>query len=147
MSSYNDVGTSYHTNMNAMFDVDWNGDRDPWNRPGDWQDRGQLLLQDVLASQADTFTWYIEDPMDWGMYENNQTIEVGNHGEFGKHSCGYLDGHADYAYRDTRGWCGPGWEAIVTTWIKYWGHVPRPAHYFNWVSKNCHKQATDLLPR
>jgi len=147
MSSYDDVGASYHTNLHALDDVDWNGDRDPWHSPGTWQDRGQLLLLDVLAGQADTFTWYLEDPMDWSIYEDNKTIVVGNHGDFGKHSCGYLDGHGDYAYRDTRGWCSPGWEAIVTQWIKYGGHTPKPAHYWGWPGKNCQSRQTNVGPR
>jgi len=137
MSCYDDVGTSFHWNLHAMFDVDWNGDRNPWVQPGSWQQIGQLLVKQVLAKHSSTYVMYLPDPMDWALDDMNKTIEVGNHGKFGKHCLGFLDGHAQYMYCDTRSWCGVGWEAINPQWVKLWGNTPKPAHYFNWTDKNC----------
>lgn len=127
-SCYDDVGTSYQFDLHAMFDVNWWGDADPWTKPGDWDDILRELARSVLASRADTFTWFLEDPMDWGVASWTKIITTGNHGEFGKHSCGYLDGHADYQFRDTRGWCGVGWEAINRAWVVSEYFTP-PIHY------------------
>jgi len=137
MSCYDDVGTSYHWNMHALEDVDWNGDRSPWNAPGTWQDYGQLNIKMVLAKHSSTFVMFLPDPMDWGVWASNKTVEVGNHGKFGKHSLGMLDGHAEYSYCDTRGWCGVGWEVINPDWVNIWGNTPKPAHYWDWTNKNC----------
>lgn len=123
ISCYDDVGTSYQYNLLAFLDM------------GTYQGPVILswsLIRAVLNGQADSFTFYLEDPMDWGLAFN--VLQTGNHGELGKHSCGYLDGHADYAYRDTRGWCGVGWEAIVSDWVRYMGCTP-PISYRAW--KNC----------
>lgn len=137
-----DVGTSYQWNLHALTDVDWNGDRDPWYPPGIWQDYGDLLIDDVLKAHAGLFTFYIEGPMDWGLSDayKGMSIEIGNHGQFGYHSAGYLDGHAEYRFFDTRRWCGPGWAAINPSWIRTFGTIPRPAHYYQWSGpnpKNC----------
>jgi type II secretory pathway pseudopilin PulG len=139
ISCYNDVGTSYQFNLHALFDVSWWGDSDPWTPPGDWNDLTRVLIHDVLTRQAATFTLLIEDPMDWGLASSNRIVTVGNHAEFGKHSCGYLDGHGDYLYRDTRGWCGVGWEAINRAWILSADYTP-PIHYVPYgpvYTKNC----------
>ncbi len=124
ISTYDDVATSFQWNLHAISDLTWYGNTNPWwHGPGNWQQRGQRLIQDVLAGQAETFTFYLEGPMDWAFGNPYAKLleVVGNHGEFGKHSCGYLDGHADYIYRNTRGWCGPGWEAINVKWIMQFG--------------------------
>ncbi len=128
ISCYDDVGTSYQFNLHAILNVNWWGDTDPWTRPGDWDDYVDALVLDVMTAQADSFTWLLEDPMDWGIGSYVKTIMTGNHGEFGKHSCGYLDGHADYQFRDTRGWCGVGWEAIDRAWVVSEYFTP-PIHY------------------
>lgn len=164
ISTYDDVGTSYQWNLHAISDVNWarpsGGYTDnPWDGPGTWRERGALLVRDVLDARAETFTFYIEGPMNWahGNPTNRLLEVVGNHGEFGKHSCGYLDGHADYIYRNTRGWCGPGWEAINTRWIRRISggqlFVPWPAHYKGiWnipprtqVDKNCYPPREGVL--
>jgi type II secretory pathway pseudopilin PulG len=128
LSCYNDVGTSYQFNLHAVMGVNWWGNANPWTQPGDWSDLARALLHDVQARQAATFTWLTEDPMDWGISDYNKIIMPGNHGEYGKHSCGYLDGHGDYLYRDTRGWCGVGWEAINLEWVRTPYSEP-PIHY------------------
>jgi len=143
ISCYDDVGTSYHYNLHAMFDVDWNGDRDPWTKPGDWQEIGQLLVRQTLAKYSSTYLMYLPDPLDWGLHDQNIDgrpdvgMTIGNHGKFGKHALGFLDGHSAYMFVDSRAWCGPGWQAINPEWIRRYGHVPRPAHYFLWNTKNC----------
>ncbi len=121
--SYDDVGTSYQHKLHGLFDLD---------SSAGWNALAHALIHSVLRNQADSFTFYLEDPMDWGLAFN--VLQTGNHGELGKHSCGYLDGHADYAYRDTRGWCGIGWEAIVSDWVRYTG-CTAPISYGSW--KNC----------
>jgi type II secretory pathway pseudopilin PulG len=134
LSCYNDVGTSYQFNLHAVEDVSWNGDTDPWTKPGDWSDYARALMHDVQSRQAATFTWLLEDPMDWGIAST--IVMPGNHGEWGKHSCGYLDGHGDYLYRDTRGWCGVGWEAINLAWARTPDYTP-PVWYAGLVNKVC----------
>jgi hypothetical protein len=129
--------------MGAEEGVLWNeypGDR--WNGPGTWNEIGKVLIKQVLARHSASFTMFLEDPMDWALYQD--TLEVGNHGELGKHSCGYLDGHADYAYRDTYGWCGVGWEAINPDWVRTIESTPRPVAYANFFV-NCYppSAATD----
>jgi hypothetical protein len=135
LSCYDDVGTSYQLNLHAMIeDVSWYGDTDPWHAPGTWEDYLRTLLWDVRARQGRTFTFLLEDPMDWGLA--NHTSEVGNHGEFNKHSCGYLDGHGDYVFADTRGYCGVGWEAINISWVVNPEHVPPIRYVSTWINCN-----------
>ena len=130
--------TSYQYNLHALnpefatgygYGLLWNGQQsDLWRGPGSWIDVGKVLVRQVLARHSASFTMFLEDPMDWGLSQD--TLEIGNHAELGKHSCGYLDGHADYAYRETRGWCGPGWEAINPDWVQRVGmEIPRPVAY------------------
>jgi len=135
ISSYDDIGTSYRYNLMALMDVEWNGNRDPWFPPGDWGTRGQQLVRDVLTRHSSVFVMFEEGPMIRGL--SNETIEVGNHGKYGKHPYGFLDGHAVYGYTDTRAYCGVGWAAINPSWIKTYGHTPMPAHYYDWIFKNC----------
>lgn len=138
VSSYDDVGTSFHFNMLALTNLNWNGSTNPWSVPGSWNDRVRLLVHDVTTRYADTFTFLLEAPMDWALGNPmNKLIQtVGNHGDFSKHSAGYLDGHADYIFRDTRRWCGPGWEAINRSWIRFYPSTPKPAYYTP-TTKNC----------
>jgi hypothetical protein len=126
VSCYDDVGTTYQYNLHALFDVNWYGDSDPWNKPGDWCDYGHQLVRDVLAKYASSYTMYLDDPMDFAV--GTKTIIMGNHKKFGRNSLGYLDGHAEYKYTDTRAWCGPGWQAINPEWIKTVDRTP-PIYY------------------
>jgi hypothetical protein len=126
VSCYNDVGTSFQYNLHALFDVNWYGDTNPWTKPGDWNEIGRQLVRDVLTKHSATYVMFLEDPMDWSMF--SRLIEMGNHGRFGRHCMGFLDGHADYKYADTRSWCGLGWEAIDTEWVVTVDHTP-PIHY------------------
>lgn len=141
ISCYNDVGTSYLYNLHALSPESRSGvggsglifngvlDDNMWQPPGTWTVYGKILLDQVLARHSASFALFLEDPMDYAL--NQATLEVGNHGERGKHSLGYLDGHADYVFRDTRNWCGVGWEAINPDWVwnTSYPEPPRPVSY------------------
>jgi len=137
-SCYDDVGTSYQYNLHALQDVVWfDGDSDPWSKPGDWTDIGHELVKNVLAKYSGTFVMYLEDPMDWAI--NKSVVEIGSHGKFGRNPLGFLDGHAEYKATDTRGWCGLGWTAINPNWAKTVDYTP-PIYYgqpVGGVAKNC----------
>jgi len=125
-SCYDDVGTTYQYNLHALFDVTWYGDRNPWTKPGDWNEMGHQLVKDVLRKYASSYTMYLDDPMDFAV--GTKTIIIGNHKRFGRHSLGFLDGHAEFKFVDTRGWCGPGWQAIDQEWVRTEDHTP-PIYY------------------
>ncbi len=143
ISCYDDVGTSYQYNLHALdpgpgavsLVTPWGGslwELDPARPALGWLVANNAAVREVLNGQAATFTFYIEDPMDWGLQFGVSL--AGNHGELSKHSAGYLDGHADYIVRDTRSNGGTGWEAVVRAWL--WprsgpnqGMRPRPYAY------------------
>ncbi len=138
------MGTSYHFNLAALYDVRYGPteDTNPWNPPGTWADISRALIRDVRRSHSSTFTMFFEDPMDWALHDGEAATNLfqvmGSHGEFSKHSCGYLDGHADYLYRDTRTFGGVGWAAINPDWVLHFGQPhPRPIRYGSY-GKNCH---------
>ena len=140
-SCYDDVGTSYQYNLHAIgadtaTQIEWNGDSDPWTRPGTWDDYGQLLVKQVLAKHSATFVMYLEDPMDADLNDRFPRYK-GNHGKFDKHCVGFLDGHAEYKATDSRGWCGLGWQAINVEWIRTVGVTPLPASYTDMLTVNC----------
>ncbi|MBP7748301.1 MAG: prepilin-type N-terminal cleavage/methylation domain-containing protein [Phycisphaerae bacterium] len=143
MSSYNDVGTSYHYNLHALFDVtseSWGGQVNPDDK---WGEIGRKLVRAVLDKYSGTYVMFIEDPLDWGLGFGIPTL--GNHGKFARHPTGFLDGHADYKAVDTRGWCGLGWEAICRAWVRTVDFTPpdlyyapgNPYEYTNPKEKNC----------
>jgi prepilin-type N-terminal cleavage/methylation domain-containing protein len=126
---YDDVGTSYQYNLHALglppdSPVSWNGDTDPWTKPGDWNDIGHELVRNVLVKQSASYVMFLEDPMDAGISVEWHQQLMGWHGKFSRHATGYLDGHADYKLFDTRSWCGPGWEAINKQWVATEDHTP-----------------------
>lgn len=138
ISGYDDIGTSYRYNLGALMDVDWNGNRDPWFPPGSWPERGALLVRQVTQKHAAVFGMFLESPIIRGRHD--EVVVVGDHGKFGRNVVGFLDGHAAYLYMDTRAWCGPGWALINPSWVRTYGHVPKPAHYHQWLTpprKNC----------
>lgn len=137
ISSYEDIGTSYHCNLHALMDTNV----DPWERGGaGWYKLGRQLVRDTLGGQVSTLTFFLEDPMDFAIGEDSQAARLiqlaGNHRRFSYHACGYLDGHADYGLRDTRRWCGPGWQSINMNWVRRIG-IPRPPIYYKHPRKNC----------
>ena len=108
LSAYNDCGTSYQMNWS------W------WPQayaPTGWKYRagvlGVQLWWKMYDKQSARFMTLYEDPADYGL---NLGISVsgppsggtagiqtlGFHGKFSRHVASYLDGHADYLYRDTR---------------------------------------------
>ncbi|MBU0638313.1 MAG: hypothetical protein KKB50_05565, partial [Planctomycetes bacterium] len=109
--------------------VSWNGDTNPWERPGTWDDYGQLLVKQVLAKHSAVFVMFLEDPMDADL--NDRAVRyIGNHRKYGRHALGFLDGHAEYKATDTRAWCGVGWAAINPAWVRIGGVVVTlPAGY------------------
>jgi prepilin-type N-terminal cleavage/methylation domain-containing protein len=141
MSSYDDVGTSYHYNMHGISPESHSGlggkglyyngllDSDLWNPPGTWTTYGQTLVKQVLAKHSATYVMFLEDPMDYALTQQSQ--EIGNHGKFARNPLGFLDGHASYALTDTRNWCGLGWEALNAEWVWHTTspEPPRPVSY------------------
>jgi hypothetical protein len=142
VSSYDDVGLSYHYNFHSIYpnpfgDVLWNG-KPPgyYNRPGDWNDLGREMTRRVYEKHAGTFVMFIEDSMDFAL--RDLVSMPGAHGKFNKHPLGFLDGHAEYAYADTRKWCGPGWATIVPSWVETWTYkVYGPCKYSDPQHVNC----------
>jgi prepilin-type N-terminal cleavage/methylation domain-containing protein len=128
IACYDDVGTSYQYNLHALENVNWYGDTDPWTKPGDWNDIGHELVKNVLIKHSSTYVMFLEDPMDWALPDVTGVILVGWHGKFGRNCAGFLDGHADYKFMDTRGWCGPGWAALNEEWVGTPDRTP-PIHY------------------
>jgi len=140
ISCYKDVGTSYHYNLYALIDVGRDGGSDTnwvWQNNGaGWIKLGQALVREGRSGFSGRFTLYFEDPVDWAL--NDTTQEIGNHRKFSRHSAGYLDGHAEYKFMDTRGWCGAnGWVTINPNWSRTPGQpTPRPYAYTS-LFKNC----------
>jgi len=129
ISCYDDVGTSIQYNLHALLgtNVDIG---DPAGRI--WTNLGRALVRDVLQKYSSTYVMYLPDPMDWGVHYENMNQMIGNHGKFSKHSCGFLDGHAEHMFCDTRSFGGVGWTAINPSWISRWGQPrPRPIHYMS----------------
>ena len=131
LSSYDDVGTSYHYNLRGPMDTNKETDL--------WAGRlGPKLVKEVLLKYAATYGMFNEDPVDFGLpwHSSPGTAQRGNHRKFNKHCLGFLDGHAVYRDVDTRRWCGPGWASIVPSWV-----VPRtgarPPIYYTITRKNC----------
>ncbi len=143
VSCYDDVGTTYQYNLHALFDVQWyDSTESPWGKPGDWNEIGRQLVKDVLRKYASSYTMYLDDPMDFAV--GTKTIIVGNHKRFGRHSLGFLDGHAEFKFVDTRGWCGPGWQAINQEWIRTEDHTP-PIYYRDGPGGAIHKDCQPPL--
>jgi type II secretory pathway pseudopilin PulG len=126
ISAYDDVGTSYLYNLFGLE----NTSIDPWLDNGEgWLTLNRIAVRDALQHRPDSYVAFMEDPMDWGLYFGVR--ELGNHGEFAKHSAGYFDGHADYATRDTRYPCGVGWESIDRAWVRQPGQPDPPIFYMD----------------
>lgn len=138
VSSYDDVGTSYHFNLYAFIQApplgeagNWASTIPPWYGPP-VERFTQRLVQNMLrngqAGFSDRFVWYFEEPVDWSLF--NRVRDFGNHKKFSKHVNGYLDGHADYRLMDTRALAGPGWTIINPNWVVRAGQPqPRPIRY------------------
>ncbi len=133
ISSYDDIGTSYHYNLSALEDTNI----DVWANQGQgWIELSRAVVKDTLGGMVSTFTFYWEDPMDFALYERIQ--KIGNHRKLNKHSVGFLDGHAEYRLIDTRDYCGVGWSTINPNWVYKFGMQRPPIYYTD--GKNCDPQ-------
>jgi prepilin-type N-terminal cleavage/methylation domain-containing protein len=138
ISSYDDIGTSYHFNLHALDQTNI----DPWAPDGSGQNWVMLcrkMVHDTLGGQVATLIFYMPDPMDFSYNEDIGVAlhhEIGNHGKSSKHSAGFLDGHADYSFFDTRAWCGVGWNVINKNWVRRMGQR-KPPIYYQQGDKNC----------
>jgi prepilin-type N-terminal cleavage/methylation domain-containing protein len=133
ISSYDDVGTSYHYNLHGLMETNV----DPWQNNGNgWLQIGRALVREVTTKHSGTYVMFLEDPMDWGLA--NRTRELGTHGKFARNPLGFLDGHAAYMDSDTRGMCGVGWAAINPGWVRRPGpgNTPWPYYYMDY-DRNC----------
>jgi prepilin-type N-terminal cleavage/methylation domain-containing protein len=137
-SCYDDCGTSYHYNLHALNPSPdgrlwWNGHCTSdqgfmFNEKG-YVLIGHDLVRNVLARQSSTYIMFMEDPMDASYGSTARAPEMGYHGRFSRYSVGFLDGHAAYMKIDTRGWCGPGWEALNKQWVQFSGSAAPGNHY------------------
>jgi prepilin-type N-terminal cleavage/methylation domain-containing protein len=140
VSAYDDVGTSYHTNL-GLLDTS-GGAPDPWlprgangrYTGGNWGANLQSILRDTRGIAPASLLFFWEDSMDWAIAERNRVLFMGTHRKFGRHSAGFLDGHAENRYFDTRAYAGPGWYAISPAWVQYPGR-PLPPRYYK-LGKN-----------
>ncbi|RMF84026.1 MAG: hypothetical protein D6744_03755, partial [Planctomycetota bacterium] len=129
ISAYEDRGTSYGFNIQSIADLV----PDPWGAPvggepgGNWAYYFRQLKRSTNANFLTQYVMFIEGPGGFSFRDNIQVI--GNHEAFSRHSVGFLDGHADYIYMDTRNWCGPGWTMINPAWTVRRG-APRPTPYY-----------------
>ncbi len=131
ISSYDDVGSSYRYNLQALIDTNV----DEWAAFGSgWLRLGKALINDTLGGATANLGMFLEDAMSWGLRDKIQMM--GSHRKFSKHSIGFLDGHADFQYADTRGWCGVGWSTINPNWVYKFGMRKPPIHY-TLSDKNC----------
>jgi prepilin-type N-terminal cleavage/methylation domain-containing protein len=132
MSSYDDVGTSYHSNLRGPLetnkdDLFWEGKLD------------DKMVKEVLLKYSGIFQMVNEEPVDFGLpwFSGGGTLQRGNHGKFMKHCLGFLDGHAVYRDVDTRRFCGVGWASIVPSWTIPSRSLTRPPIYYTPARKNC----------
>ena len=123
--------------------------------------RAALLLLIILGAGCSNFEGYMENRLSdfrdifrltvgpgLGVSVEAQagplraTAGVAVYGELGfiygrwKNSLAFLDGHAEYKYTDTRGWCGVGWKMINPNWIRHQG-VRKPPICYEKAGKNC----------
>lgn len=110
MSTYDDIGTSYH--FNIYFFIDTN----QGNNFAVWERLQRDAIRDSHGNNSGRFVLYWEDPMDFALF--NFVQRMGFHKVFSRHSVGFLDGHAENKLMDTRSFGGSGWVALNVNWIK-----------------------------
>ena len=133
ISCYEDIGTSYHFNLFVLL-----GTRYPMWYENDCAGATELvqtLVRDGQAGFSGRFAFYLEDKMDWALNVRQQLM--GDHMRFSKYVIGFLDGHADYVYADTRGWCGKGWMVINPMWVNDDTLNPNRTTEYRRPQKNC----------
>jgi prepilin-type N-terminal cleavage/methylation domain-containing protein len=137
ISSYDDVGTSYHYNFYSFLGpAPYGGPNDAMTIPTWFEpnvDRGmntivQALVRDGRSGYSGRFLWFFEEPLDWALHI--RALYIGNHRKLGKHAGGFLDGHAKYTKMDTRAFAGSDWTVIDPNWVIRAGQPnPRPIRY------------------
>jgi prepilin-type N-terminal cleavage/methylation domain-containing protein len=137
ISSYDDVGTSYHYNFYSFVGPPPYGGANQSTTIPDWFTPTvdiamnriiQALVRDGKTGYAGRFLWFFEEPVDWAM--NIRAVFIGNHRKLGKHAGGFLDGHAKYIKMDTRAFAGSEWTVINPNWVIRVGQPnPRPIRY------------------
>ncbi len=133
ISTYDDIGTSYHFNFHAL-DTS-GGAPDPWVNSGSgWQRNLRGLLRDGGLSFSSRLLFYFENPLNYGI--RHRAATMGNHQQFAVHSAAMLDGHADHRRIDPKKLCGDGWVVINPLWVWRIGQ-PRPGVTYYPLSKQC----------
>lgn len=136
ISTYQAVGTSYFWNMQSIFQLYYQTPSQlvTQNYPL-WDPAVRALHRVALTKYAGTYVMFLEAPMNSGLA--SRTVTQGWHGKFGRHSMGFIDGHAEHRFVDTRGYCGPGWAGLNPDWVYKFG-VTRPHPWFYQVNiKTC----------
>lgn len=148
ISAYDDIGTSYHFNLAAYLrglaslDFRRNGvnNFENWF----WKYGGAAIsvrdaIRTMLLKHPSTYTMFYEDPMDWGLGRSPKIPTMGNHRKYSRHVAAFLDGHAKYDKYDTRGYCGPGWNALIPEWVvKTAQEISAKDYYYtNTVERTC----------
>lgn len=117
LSAYDDVGTSYHANITAL-DTE---QPDPWGPSGlglNWGKNLQSLLRENTGGITTQLIFFLEDSLDWAL-AGEQGLYMGIHKKLGWHTAGYLDGHAEYRYFDTRYYGDTAWYAVNPKWVQW----------------------------
>lgn len=130
-TAYDDIGTSYHYNLHGFTDL---SDFDPMKPKKSWERAHTTLFRDGLNGFAARYAMYFEDPVDWCINEKVQIM--GNHKQFSTHAIGFMDGHANYLFMDTRKWCDSGWTFLNPNWLKHDDYTPK-VYYTDSSHKTC----------
>jgi prepilin-type N-terminal cleavage/methylation domain-containing protein len=112
-------GTSYPICWQWYEDRRWDGRRE-YADLEKMSACGSEMLKEKVGGLAAEFVIFLEDLMDAYMMDAKppngsegqsalQVLGVGWHRKFSMYSMGFLDGHADYRFIDTRFSRGPGW--------------------------------------
>ncbi len=137
ISSYDDVGTSYHLNyywwaqLGLTYGQDWDLDGViepvmkqppggpqcfPNSCPATYQwapcfDLGKKIWQKYAKGRAGKFHVLSEDSFDYGVATG--TLTLGVHGQFSRHNIAFLDGHVEYIKANTSVPDGAEWNWTV----------------------------------
>jgi prepilin-type N-terminal cleavage/methylation domain-containing protein len=136
ISTYDDVGTSYHVNYIGTWNMTGPGVPLPTG-PGIgtyYPMLHRMLVRDAFRHFSWKFVLYYEDPALFGF---GKAVEaVGNHGRMSRHSLGFLDGHAAHIDADTTRLCGPDFTIINPRWTQRPGQ-PIPLFHYMSTRQTC----------
>jgi prepilin-type N-terminal cleavage/methylation domain-containing protein len=94
ISSYDDVGTSYHTNLKWFYYM-----RDVQRLPfWDAFERGVDRIQRATGFDPARFVWVHDETADIVANDRTEQGIIGEFGELNKSVMGFLDGHASYLF-------------------------------------------------